>query len=458
MLERPDPGTSRAAARATQVTIPGAAEAHDDRTSPRRRSPRGSLLTREVWAGLVVALALIPESMSFAVVAGVRPEIGLMTSVVLAIGAAVVGGRPAMVSGAAGSVALVTAPLVREHGMRYLVAAVIVGGVLQVVLSLCGVARLMRFVPRAVTTGFVNALAILILLAQIPQLVHVPVTVYLLVGCGLILTPLCSRLVTTVPAPLVVTALLTVLAATVHPSVPRIGGAGGLGAPLMHVGIPTVPATVGTVLTILPYSCALALVGLMESFLTAGLVDEITATDSNMRREGCGQGVANILAGAVGGMGGCAMIGQTMINVKGSGARTRLSPVVAGLALLAAALWGRHLLAMIPMAALVVVMATVSLTTMDWRSLSPSALRNAPPATTAVMAVTMIVTVATQNLAYGVVGGLAAATVLGKAERVWRRRSAGPGPSGQRAVCERVGYREKADAAATASATDDPFE
>lgn len=372
---------------------------------------RGALRV-EVLAGLVVALALIPEALSFAVVAHVDPRIGLFSSVTMAITIAIVGGRPAMVSGAAGSVALVVAPLTRSHGVQYLVAAVVLGGLFQVVLGLLGVARLMRFVPRAVMVGFVDALAILIFGAQLPNLEHVPWPVYLLVAAGLALIVVVPRLTRAVPAPLVAVAALTAVTAATGMSVPTVSDKGALPDGFPPLSLPGVPFDVHTLLTIAPYALALALVGILESLMTAQLVDEITGTGSDKGREAWGQGVANVVTGLFGGMGGCGMIGQTMINVRNGRARTRVSTFVAGAFILLLALVVPGVLGAIPMAALVAVMVLVSVTTFDWHSIRPSTLRRLPRGETAVTALVVGVVVATNNLAIGVIVGFLAAAIV----------------------------------------------
>ncbi|EST33425.1 hypothetical protein N566_19380, partial [Streptomycetaceae bacterium MP113-05] len=293
------------------------------------------VLRTEVLGGLVVALALIPEAISFSIIAGVDPSVGLFASFTMAVVISVVGGRKAMISAATGAVALVIAPLNREHGLGYLIAAVILAGVFQVILGSLGVAKLMRFVPRSVMVGFVNALAILIFMAQIPELEDVPWAVYPLVVGGLTLMVLFPKITKAVPAPLVSIIILTVITVAAGIAVPTVGDKGSLPSALPVPGIPDVPLTVETLTLIAPYALAMALVGLMESLMTAKLVDDITDTHSDKTRESIGQGVANIVTGFFGGMGGCAMIGQTMINVKTSGARTRLSTFLAGTFLMA---------------------------------------------------------------------------------------------------------------------------
>ncbi|ONM48968.1 SulP family inorganic anion transporter [Nocardia donostiensis] len=373
------------------------------------RSPRR--LRIEVLAGLVVALALIPEAISFSIIAGVDPRVGLFASFTMAVTLAFVGGRRAMISAATGAVALVVAPVVREHGLDYLIATVLLAGLLQVVLSVVGVARLMRFIPRSVMVGFVNALAILIFLAQVPHLLGVPWLVYPMVAAGLAIMVLLPKLTTVVPAPLVAIVALTAVTMAFALHVPDVGDEGELPSSLPSLLIPDVPWTLDTVQIIAPYALAMALVGLLESLMTAKLVDDITDSHSDKTREGWGQGVANIVTGLFGGMGGCAMIGQTMINVKVSGARTRLSTFLAGVFLLILVVGLGGLVARIPMAALVAVMIMVSVGTMNWHSIAPKTLRRMPIAETTVMLVTVVVTVATHNLAYGVIAGVLTAMV-----------------------------------------------
>ncbi|WP_334149486.1 SulP family inorganic anion transporter [Microbacterium sp.] len=374
------------------------------------RSPR--LLTREVLAGLVVALALIPEAIAFSLIAGVDPRVGLFSSFIMAVAIAFVGGRPAMITAATGAVALVIAPVVREYGVDYLIATVLLGGVIQIVLALLGVAKLMRFIPRSVMVGFVNALAILIFIAQLPQLFDVPWLVYPLVAVGLVILVLMPRITKVVPAPLVTIVLLTAAVAVFGWSVPTVGDQGELPQSLPSLFIPDVPFTVETLAIIAPFALAMAVVGLLESLMTAKLVDDITDTHSHKTREAWGQGVANILSGAFGGMGGCAMIGQTMINVKASGARTRISTFLAGVFLLILVLALGDVVAVIPMAALVAVMFLVCFATFDWHSIRPATLRRMPKSETAVMLITVIATVWTHNLAIGVVLGVIAAMVM----------------------------------------------
>ena len=374
------------------------------------RSP--ARLKTEVLSGLVVALALIPEAISFSIIAGVDPRVGLFASFTMAVTIAIVGGRPAMISAATGAIALVVAPLAREYGLDYLIATVLLAGVLQIVLSALGVARLMRFIPRSVMVGFVNALAILIFLAQLPHLLGVPWLVYPLVAAGLVVMVGLPKLTTAVPAPLIAIVALTAVTMTFAVDVPTVSDQGQLPDSLPTLFIPDVPLTLQTLSIIAPYALAMALVGLLESLMTAKLVDDITDTRSDKTREGWGQGVANVVTGLFGGMGGCAMIGQTMINVKVSGARTRISTFLAGLFLLGLVVGLGDVVGRIPMAALVAVMVMVSVSTMDWHSIAPATLRRMPRSETVVMLSTVLVTVATDNLAYGVIVGSLTATVL----------------------------------------------
>ncbi|MFI5935070.1 SulP family inorganic anion transporter [Actinoplanes sp. NPDC051494] len=373
-------------------------------------SPR--VLRTEVLAGLVVALALIPEAISFSILAGVDPRVGLFASFTMAVTIAICGGRPAMISAATGAVALVVAPVVREHGIEYLFATVILGGILQITLAVLGVARLMRFIPRSVMVGFVNALAILVFSAQLPHLIGVPWLVYPLLAVALAIIWLLPRVTRAVPAPLIAIVALTALTLLVHLTVPTVGDEGALPDSLPVFGLPDVPFSFATLQTIFPYAMGVALVGLMESLMTAKLVDDITDTHSDKTRESWGQGVANIVTGFFGGMGGCAMIGQTMINVKTSGARTRLSTFLAGAFLLLLVVALGDVVALIPMAALVAVMIVVSVGTFDWHSVTPATLRRMPAGELIVMLVTVAATLATGNLAVGVVLGVLTAMVI----------------------------------------------
>ncbi|MEU0084669.1 SulP family inorganic anion transporter [Streptomyces sp. NPDC006274] len=366
----------------------------------------------EVLAGLVVALALIPEAISFSIIAGVDPAVGLFASFTMAVVISIVGGRKAMISAATGAMALVIAPLNHEYGLGYLIAAVILGGLIQIVLGALGVAKLMRFVPRSVMVGFVNALAILIFMAQVPEMTDVPWAVYPLIIGGLALMVFFPRITKVVPAPLVSIAILTVITVAAGIAVPTVGDKGDLPSSLPVPGLPDVPFTMDTLTTIAPYAFAFALVGLMESLMTAKLVDDITDTHSNKTRESLGQGIANVITGFFGGMGGCAMIGQTMINVKVSGARTRLSTFLAGAFLMVLCIVFGPVVSDIPMAALVAVMVMVSVATFDWHSVQPKTLKRMPVGETTVMVVTVAAVVVTHNLAIGVVLGSITAMVI----------------------------------------------
>jgi SulP family sulfate permease len=374
------------------------------------KSPR--ILTREVLAGLVVGLALIPEAIAFSIIAGVDPKVGLFSAFVMAVSIAFVGGRPAMISAATGAVALVIAPVMREHGMDYFIATVILAGIFQILLALLGVAKLMRFIPRSVMVGFVNALAILVFISQLPHLIGVPWLVYPLVAGGILIMIVMPRITKVIPAPLVSIVLVTAVVVVFALGVPTVGDEGELPKSLPELFFPNIPLTWETFTIIAPFSLGMALVGLLESLMTAKLVDEITDTHSRKTREAWGQGVANILSGFFGGMGGCAMIGQTMINVKVSGARTRISTFFAGIFLLLLVVTLGDVVAIIPMAALVAVMIMVCVATFDWHSIRPSTLKRMPKSETLVMLATVLLVVLTSNLAIGVVGGVVVASVL----------------------------------------------
>jgi SulP family sulfate permease len=373
------------------------------------------VLRVELLAGLVVALALIPEAISFSIIAGVDPKVGLYASFTMAVAIAFTGGRPAMISAATGAMALVVVSLVKEHGVEYLLAATVLAGAIQVTLGGLGIAKLMRFVPRSVMTGFVNALAVLIFLAQMPHLTKGNPAVFALVAAGLGVIVLLPKLTKAIPAPLVAIVALTVFTVAAGIAVPTVGDEGELPSALPLLGIPAVPFSLDTLVTIAPYSLTLAAVGLLESLMTAKLVDDITETGSDKDREARGQGIANVITGFFGGMAGCAMIGQTMINVRASGARTRLSTFGAGLFLLVLVVGLGGLVAVIPMAALVAVMMLVAFSTFDWHSVAPATLKRMPAGETLIMAVTVAVTVATHNLAIGVgVGVLTAMAVFAR--------------------------------------------
>ncbi|OLP01865.1 sodium-independent anion transporter [Mycolicibacterium porcinum] len=391
------------------MTIPGFRAPSDGIVRPSPWSP--AVLRTEVLAGLVVALALIPEAIAFSVIAGVDPRVGLFSTVTMAITIAFTGGRPAMITAATAAVALVVAPVAREFGVGYLVATILLAGVIQMLLAAFGVAKLMRFIPRSVMVGFVNALAILVLVSQLPHLVDVPWLVYPLTAAGVVLMFLLPKLTTAVPAPLVVVLVLTVVVVLFGWDVPDVGDQGALPDSLPVPGLPHVPLTLHTLQVIAPYALGAALVGLLESLMTAKLVDDITDTPSNKTREACGQGIANVVTAVFGGMGGCAVIGQTMMNVKVAGARTRLSTLLTGVFVLILVVSLGDLVGRIPMAALVAVMIVVSFATFDWHSVTPRTLKMLPRSETLIMIVTVVATVVTGNLAVGVSLGVLTAMV-----------------------------------------------
>ncbi|MEJ5168251.1 MAG: SulP family inorganic anion transporter [Arcobacteraceae bacterium] len=368
---------------------------------------RGDLLS-----GLVVALALIPEAIAFSIIAGVDPKVGLYASFCIAVVISFVGGRAGMISAATGAMALVMVTLVKEHGLEYLLAATILTGVIQIILGLLGVARLMSFVARAVVVGFVNALAILIFMAQLPELTNVTWHVYALTfaGLGIIyLFPYVPKIGKILPSPLVTIVVITIFAVISGWDVRTVGDMGELPDTLPIFLLPDVPMNFETLRIIFPYAFALAIVGLLESFMTATIVDELTDTKSDKHREAKGQGIANIASGCIGGMAGCAMIGQSVINVK-SGGRGRLSTFVAGFFLLIMVVFLSDIISIIPMAALVAVMIMVSIGTFDWGSIK--GLKTLPLSTNIVMLGTVAVTVGTHNLALGVVTGVLLASLF----------------------------------------------
>ena len=369
-------------------------------------------LRTEVLGGLVVALALIPEAIAFSILAGVDPRVGLFASVTMAVTIAFTGGRPAMISAATGAVALVIAPVMRDHGMDHFIATVLLAGVIQIAMAALGVARLMRFIPRSVMTGFVNALGILVFMAQLPHLWNVPWLVYPLFALGIGIMLGFPKLTTVVPAPLVTIVVLTGLVVPAGWAVPDVADQGELPESLPELFLPSVPLTVETLRIIAPYAFGMALVGLMESLMTAKLVDDITDVHSDKTRESWGQGVANLVTGIFGGMGGCAMIGQTMINVREARARTRLSTLLSGVFLLIFVVALGDIVGLIPMAALVAIMVLVSLGTIDWHSLHPRTLRLMPRSETLVMVVTVAATLITRNLAVGVILGVLTAMIM----------------------------------------------
>lgn len=359
---------------------------------------RGDLL-----AGLVVALALIPEAIAFSIIAGVDPKVGLYASFCIAVVIAFAGGRPGMISAATGAMALVMVTLVKEHGLQYLLAATLLTGVFQIGAGIFKLGGLMRFVSRSVVTGFVNALAILIFMAQLPELINVTWVVYAMTAAGLAIIYLLPYITKAVPSPLVCIVLLTAVSMSLGLDIRTVGDMGELPDSLPVFLMPDVPLNLETLGIILPYSLTLAVVGLLESMMTATIVDDLTDTSSNKNRECAGQGIANIAAGFMGGMAGCAMIGQSVINVK-SGGRGRLSALTAGLVLLILVVFLGPWVRQIPMAALVAVMIMVSIGTFSWESVRN--LRTHPKSSSIVMVATVIVVVATHDLAKGVFVGV----------------------------------------------------
>ena len=371
-----------------------------------------SNLRPDILSGLVVALALIPEAIAFSIIAGVDPKVGLYASFCIAVIIAVVGGRPGMISAATGAMALLMVTLVKEHGLQYLLAATLLTGVFQILAGYLKLGSLMRFVSRSVVTGFVNALAILILMAQLPELTNVTWHVYAMTATGLgiiYLFPYLPVIGKTVPSPLVCIVLMTIVAMVMGLDIRTVGDMGELPDTLPIFLWPDVPLNLETLQIILPYSIGLAVVGLLESMMTATIVDDLTDTKSDRNRECKGQGIANIGSGLLGGMAGCAMIGQSIINVK-SGGRGRLSTFTAGLLLIIMVVFLDEWISQIPMAALVAVMIMVSIGTFSWASVRD--LRKNPLSSNIVMIATVAVVVATHNLALGVLVGVLLATLF----------------------------------------------
>lgn len=359
----------------------------------------------DILAGLVVALALIPEAIAFSVIAGVDPKVGLYASFCIAVITAFVGGRPGMISAATGAMALVMVSLVRDHGLEYLLAATLLTGLLQMIAGAFRLGSLMRFVSRSVVTGFVNALAILIFMAQLPEITgeNARPLVLLTVLVGLAIIYGLPYLTRAIPSPLICIVALTAISITLGLDLRTVGDMGALPDSLPVFLWPDVPLTLETLRIIFPYALTLAVVGLLESMMTETIVDDLTDTSSDRNRECVGQGIANIGSGLLGGMAGCAMIGQSVINVK-SGGRGRLSSLTAGSVLLVLVVFLGEWVAQIPMAALVAVMVMVSIGTFSWDSLS--ALRTNPRSSSVVMVSTVLVVVFTHNLAQGVLVGV----------------------------------------------------
>lgn len=357
----------------------------------------------DILAGLVVAMALIPEAIAFSIIAGVDPKVGLYASFSIAVIISFVGGRPGMISAATGAMALLMVDLVKDHGLEYLFAATILTGVLQVLAGISGLSRVMRFVSNSVMTGFVNALAILILLAQLPELTGVNWMTYPMVLAGLAIIYGLPRFTTAIPSPLICIVVLTAVTVLLGIDVRTVGDMGELPSSLPVFLTPDIPLNLETLMIILPYAVPLAIVGLLESLLTATIVDDFTDTTSDKNRESRGQGIANVATGFLGGMAGCAMIGQSVINVK-SGGRGRLSTFVAGVFLLVLVVGLGDAVGRLPMPALVAVMIMVSIGTFSWRSIAN--LRLHPRTSSVVMLSTVAVVVATHNLALGVLAGV----------------------------------------------------
>ena len=362
-----------------------------------------SNVRNDLLAGLVVALALIPEAIAFSIIAGVDPKVGLYASFCIAVVTAFMGGRPGMISAATGAMALLMVTLVKDHGLQYLLAATVLTGVLQIIAGWVNLGALMRFVSRSVVTGFVNALAILIFLAQLPELTNVTWHVYAMTAAGLAIIYGFPYLTKAIPSPLVTIVVLTAVAIFLDLDIRTVGDMGALPDSLPMFLIPDIPLNLETLLIIFPYSLTLMVVGLLESLMTATIVDDLTDTKSDKNRECVGQGVANIASGFIGGMAGCAMIGQSIINIK-SGGRGRLSTFAAGIFLLLMVVFLGDWVARIPMAALVAVMIMVSIGTFSWGSIRN--LREHPKSSSMVMMATVVVTVATHDLAKGVLVGV----------------------------------------------------
>ncbi|MTH46464.1 SulP family inorganic anion transporter [Intestinirhabdus alba] len=374
------------------------------------RAPR--LLARETLAGVITALALIPEVISFSVIAGVDPKVSLIASVVLCLAMSFLGGRPAMVTAAAGSVALVIGPMVHQHGVQYILPAVILAGVIQILFGALGMARLMRFIPAAVMTGFVNALGILIFFAQVPHFWNKSPLIWGLFALTLFIVQWTPRVIKSIPAPLIAVVALTLFTATSGQPLPTVGDEGSMSGGLPGLTPLLAPLTLQTLMIIWPCALSIAFVGLMESLLTARLVDDLTATPSNKNRESAGLGIANMLAGFYGGIAGCAMIGQTIVNVEMGKGRSRVSTFAAAGVLLLLVTALSEVMAKIPMAVLAGIMVLVAVKTFSWRSVQPASLTRTPIAETLTMLVTVAATVSTGNLAIGVAAGVLAMALL----------------------------------------------
>lgn len=366
-------------------------------------------ISGDILSGIVVALALIPEAIAFSIIAGVDPMVGLYASFSIAVIIAFVGGRPGMISAATGAMALVMVPLVKEHGLEYLLAATILTGVIQILFGVFKVAKLMKYIPNAVMIGFVNSLAILIFMAQVPHFIGISTMTYIFVGITLILVYTLPRFIKVVPAPLIAIVTLTIVAIFSGFELKTIGDLGNISQTLPSFLLPNVPFNMETLQIILPYSVALAIVGLVESLLTSQIIDDMTATESDKNKEARGQGIANFVNGFFGGMAGCAMIGQSVINVK-SGGRGRLSTLVAGLFLMFLIIVLGDLVVKIPMPVLVGIMIMVCIGTFDWNSFKY--LVKAPRTDALVMLTTVIIVVYTHDLSKGVIAGVILSAVF----------------------------------------------
>ncbi|NCU17267.1 SulP family inorganic anion transporter [Pallidibacillus pasinlerensis] len=362
-----------------------------------------SNIRADILAGIVVALALIPEAISFSIIAGVDPMVGLYASFTIAVIIAFAGGRPAMISAATGAMALVMVPLVRDYGVQYLFAATILTGIIQILFGVFKIARFMKFIPNSVMIGFVNALAILIFMAQVPHFIGINNLTYVFVAITLVILYVLPKFFKAIPAPLVAIVILTAVTIFSGAELRTVGDLGIISQTLPNFLLPDVPFTLETLQIIFPYSLSLAIVGLTETLLTASIVDDMTGTDSNKNREARGQGIANIVTGFFGGMAGCAMIGQSVINVK-SGGRGRLSTFVAGIFLIILIMIFGDLVVQIPMPVLVGIMIMVSVGTFDWSSFKY--LVKAPRSDAFVMLVTVGIVLFTNDLSKGVIAGV----------------------------------------------------
>ena len=358
---------------------------------------------KNILAGIVVALALIPEAIAFSIIAGVDPMVGLYASFIIAVVTAIVGGRPAMISAATGAIALLIVPLVKDYGVEYLLAATILMGLIQLILGLLKVGRLMKFIPHSVMIGFVNALGIMIFMSQIEHIFGISISTYIYVIVTLLIVYIIPRFFKAIPAPLIAIIVLTALYMYTGSDVRTVGDLGNIKQALPHFLIPNVPFNLETLQIIFPYSLSMAIVGLVESLLTAKIVDDATDTYSSKNRESRGQGIANMITGLFGGMGGCAMIGQSVINVK-SGANSRLSTFTAGIVLIFMIIVLGGLVVQVPMPILAGIMVMVSVGTFDWNSFKY--IKKAPKTDAVVMLITVIIVLMTHNLAIGVVAGV----------------------------------------------------